>query len=76
MIVDIARPYVNKAKRRGFKAIVGDAEKVDLGKKFDIIILSSVLEHVLGPEKLLLNVKKTHEKWGPYFYSRALQGKS
>jgi ubiquinone/menaquinone biosynthesis C-methylase UbiE len=58
IIVDIAKPYIERARKRGFKVILGDAETITINEKFNTIIISAVLEHVLNPEKLLLNVKK------------------
>jgi len=58
LIVDIAKPYIEEAKKKGFKTLLADVETVKLNKKFDIVTLNAVLEHVLHPEKLLLNIKR------------------
>jgi ubiquinone biosynthesis O-methyltransferase len=51
--------YCEKHNRQpNVKYVVGNAETIDLGEKFDVILTSEVIEHVSHPELLLKNVAK------------------
>lgn len=64
--VDIAEAYIKIAKRRGLNVFFHDIElpfDQHMGK-FDIIIISDVLEHVLNPQRVLENIKKVLKRDG------------
>lgn len=58
--MDISSLIVNEQKKVGVSATVADinSEDFQLKKKYDYIILSEVLEHLVFPEKLLAKIKK------------------
>ena len=57
---DVSERAVNLARRNGVEAFVCDIENEDppLKDKFDVIILSEVLEHLVFPDKVLRKIKK------------------
>lgn len=65
--VDIYKPYIDRAKQRGVyeNVFLGDIRKIDAifkGKKFDVVFISSVLDHL--EKKDALSVVTQAEKLG------------
>lgn len=56
--VDISSEAIILLKKKGFEGHVVDAQEFDLGKKYNTIILSHVLEHCPDAEKVINNVYK------------------
>lgn len=61
--VDIAEKEVKKLKDAGYNCVAGNAETIDVGRKFDVIIASNLIEHLYNPGLFLENVKR-HLKTG------------
>jgi 2-polyprenyl-3-methyl-5-hydroxy-6-metoxy-1,4-benzoquinol methylase len=57
---------INQKLKSG-KCISGLIEEVDIDKKFDVIWISHVIEHLLRPDKLLAKLKKYLEDDGVIF---------
>jgi 2-polyprenyl-3-methyl-5-hydroxy-6-metoxy-1,4-benzoquinol methylase len=57
---------INKILNIG-KCIVGYVEEINLEKKFDIIWMSHVLEHLIRPDLFLENIKKNLKSDGIFF---------
>jgi 2-polyprenyl-3-methyl-5-hydroxy-6-metoxy-1,4-benzoquinol methylase len=55
--VDILEEEIEKLKEIGFNAIAGDAQRVDIGRKFDKVVAGEIIEHVENPGLLLENCK-------------------
>lgn len=51
--VDIARGYLDRLRDTGIETVQDDAETLRLGRRFDLVIATDILEHVLDPDKLL-----------------------
>ena len=56
--LDIDAESVAFANARGESLLVGNCETVELGDKFDLIVLSEVLEHVDAPAAALRNLAR------------------
>ena len=63
MRIDIRSNNVERLRALGLNAICGDAEKVDLGRKFDVI-MGMPLEHVSNQGIFLENMKRHLENEG------------
>ena len=61
--LDIRSTVVKKLRMYGYNAICGDAEEVDLGRKFDVI-MAMPLEHVSNQGLFLENMKRHLEDEG------------
>lgn len=66
-ILDISKTYLKVASKRGFKTHFGNAEKIKLKQKFDIVIAFDILEHISNPDKLLSNIKNFLKSNGKLF---------
>ncbi len=65
--VDFSKTAIDSCKKKfkdskGFKFVYGNIEKIDLKKKFDVVLCSEVLEHVNNPEKVINNLIKHSSK--------------
>jgi len=60
-LIEIDEKAAEAFRRRGFQAHYGNAESLQIGKKFDIIVLGDVIEHVDNIGLLFENMK-THLK--------------
>lgn len=58
--------FINKKLRNG-SCIVGFAEEVEIEKKFDIIWMSHVLEHLIRPDLFLQKIQKNLNDNGIFF---------
>jgi 2-polyprenyl-3-methyl-5-hydroxy-6-metoxy-1,4-benzoquinol methylase len=61
--IDKEESEVNQLNEKGYNIIMGDAETIQLNKKFDVIIAGNVIEHLSNPG-LFLNNMKNHLKEG------------
>lgn len=75
--VDIQEDAVDWARRNGYDAHFGNVEDFDLGREFDVLVATDILEHVTSPglmldsardharpgAKLLLTTPRTHTLW-------------
>lgn len=64
--VDIEEEEVKKLNKAGYTCVAGNAETIDVGRKFDVIIASNVIEHLYNPGLFLDNVKR-HLNAGGWF---------
>jgi 2-polyprenyl-3-methyl-5-hydroxy-6-metoxy-1,4-benzoquinol methylase len=51
--VDIVEQEIDRWRTAGYDAVVANAEDFRLGKRFDVIVASDVLEHVANPGRFL-----------------------
>jgi 2-polyprenyl-3-methyl-5-hydroxy-6-metoxy-1,4-benzoquinol methylase len=51
--VDINADGVKELQARGFEAVVGDAESMELGRQFDTIFAGELIEHLANPGRFL-----------------------
>jgi 2-polyprenyl-3-methyl-5-hydroxy-6-metoxy-1,4-benzoquinol methylase len=56
--LDINKEQIEKLKELGYNAFFGNAENVDLGRKFDIIFAGELIEHLSNPGLFLDNMKR------------------
>jgi 2-polyprenyl-3-methyl-5-hydroxy-6-metoxy-1,4-benzoquinol methylase len=56
--VDILQEEVEKLKKDGYNVICGDAETMDLGKRYDVIVAGELIEHLSNQGLFLNNCKK------------------
>jgi 2-polyprenyl-3-methyl-5-hydroxy-6-metoxy-1,4-benzoquinol methylase len=64
---DVSKRIIEIAKKNDDKPIykvINLEKKINLNKKFDIIILKGVLHHTKNPEKILIKLKKILKKKG------------
>ena len=54
--LDIDEESVAHANERGEDLLCGDCESIQLGRKFDLIVFSEVIEHVASPVRALDNL--------------------
>lgn len=54
--VDLSAEMVQVAKQKSLDAIVGDLSEINLGKKFDKILVAGVIEFDSDPKKILVNL--------------------
>ena len=66
--INIARHHSIKSKLK-IDYIHGDIEKIKMNKKFDLIIMFEILEHVNNWKKLLLKIDKNLKKDGKIIIS-------
>lgn len=63
LLIDLAVPYVEYMKSRGFNAVIGDIENLALPTASeDIIVCSDVLEHVLNLTQALSEISRIAKK--------------
>lgn len=56
--IDIDKKAVNILKQKGYDVKQGNAEKLNLKKKFEIIVAGDLIEHLDNPGNFLKSVKK------------------
>lgn len=56
--IDTQREGIETVKKHGFDAVWGDAETVNLGREFDVIVAGEVLEHISNQGKFFDNMRK------------------
>ena len=56
--VDLAEPEVVKLRAKGYNMIVSDAQTVQIGERFDVIVAGEIIEHVDCPGALLRNLRE------------------
>lgn len=56
--VDINREGLQRMKKMGYDVIYGDAETVDLNRKFDVIVAGELIEHVSNQGIFLDNMRR------------------
>ncbi|MFA7717375.1 MAG: class I SAM-dependent methyltransferase [Candidatus Absconditabacterales bacterium] len=64
--VELDEKRAEKLKNIGYKIHVGNAEEINLNKKFDVVIAGDLIEHVNNVGLFLENVKR-HLQEGGYF---------
>ena len=65
--VDITKHKVNRAIKRGIKAMVFDIESKPLPYEnnfFDVVLLTDVIEHMFDTDQIFINIRKTLKKGG------------
>jgi methionine biosynthesis protein MetW len=70
--VDIDKKFISELIKKGIKAKKADLNKKELpfkNERFDFILLLDVLEHVVNPQKLLLEAKKRLKEDGKIIVS-------
>ena len=69
--IDISKEDIKKAEKKLSKAKELDVERDDLKEfgKFDVIVLADVLEHLVGPVKVLDKLKKNLKPTGKILFS-------
>jgi len=56
--VDISPEYVEYIRKQNIPAICADVENLSLSSKYDLIVATDVLEHVLHPEMVLKAIRR------------------
>lgn len=56
--VDYPNEFTELAQKKGLEILFGRIEDIDFKKKFDLIVLSHVLEHITNPKALIYSLKK------------------
>lgn len=56
--LDISREGVKMLRKLGYNVVYGNAETINLGKKFDVIVAGEVLEHISNQGKFFDNMRK------------------
>jgi SAM-dependent methyltransferase len=56
--VDRAEEEVKRLQALGYQVVQGDVEKLDLGRRFDVVVAGNIIEHLSNPGLLLESVKK------------------
>ena len=56
--VDISKIEVEALRARGYNIILGDVERVDIGREFDVIVAGELVEHLSNPGFFLENMKR------------------
>ena len=62
--VDLSEEMIHVAKQKSLEAIVADLAEINLGKKFDKILVAGVIEFNKNPKKILVNLKNHLTKDG------------
>ena len=62
--LDFDDDYLNEARNHDINVIKGSTEVLDIDQKFDVIILSHLLEHIVNPHDFLQDVKRFLSKDG------------
>lgn len=65
--IDIDRTRIEAAARHGYRIDYGNCETVDLGKRYDAIIMADVIEHVEQPPNALVNLARHLAEGGTLF---------
>jgi 2-polyprenyl-3-methyl-5-hydroxy-6-metoxy-1,4-benzoquinol methylase len=56
--VDLSADGIEQLRKSGFNVVCGDLEKIDIGKRFDVIVAGDLIEHLSNPGMFLDNMKK------------------
>jgi 2-polyprenyl-3-methyl-5-hydroxy-6-metoxy-1,4-benzoquinol methylase len=56
--VDILATEVAELQARGYRAVVGDACRLDLGERFDVVVAGELIEHVDEPGPFLEGIRR------------------
>jgi 2-polyprenyl-3-methyl-5-hydroxy-6-metoxy-1,4-benzoquinol methylase len=56
--IDILREDIEELQRRGYNIVCADAMSDSLDRKFDVIVLGEIIEHVVDPGGLLINMRR------------------
>jgi len=56
--LDYAEEEVKDLVQKGYNIVYGNAEEVELGKKFDVVVAGELIEHLSNPGKFLENMRK------------------
>jgi 2-polyprenyl-3-methyl-5-hydroxy-6-metoxy-1,4-benzoquinol methylase len=62
--LDFEAEEVEKLKAKGYNIIFGNAEVVDLGRKFDVVVAGELIEHLSNPGNFLENMRRHLEPGG------------
>jgi 2-polyprenyl-3-methyl-5-hydroxy-6-metoxy-1,4-benzoquinol methylase len=55
--LDLLEKDVQKLRRLGYNVVTGNVENVNLNKKFDVIVMGELIEHVQNVDVILSNIK-------------------
>lgn len=69
--LDVNKPVINALRKRGLRAYYADlnTDKIPVKDKFDYIIILDLLEHIVDPEKVLVNLKRLLKPDGKFIIS-------
>lgn len=56
--IDCNENEIKKLNEHGYNCIAGNAESVNLNRKFDVIVAGEIIEHLYNPGLFLENVKR------------------
>ncbi len=56
--VDILREDIEELRSRGYNMVFANAMSDSLGQTFEVIVLGEIIEHVVDPGKLLVNMRR------------------
>ena len=65
--VDFDERYIEYGNSKGIEITQGGIEKMGDGKKFDLVILSHVLEHIINPSDFLKDTRKLLKDGGKIY---------
>ncbi|MFA7298214.1 MAG: class I SAM-dependent methyltransferase [Candidatus Absconditabacterales bacterium] len=67
--VEIDEERAERLRKQGYTILQGDAEHINIGKQFDVIIAGDLIEHLNNPGLFLENVKKHLKKDGYFLFN-------
>jgi 2-polyprenyl-3-methyl-5-hydroxy-6-metoxy-1,4-benzoquinol methylase len=56
--IDIVEAEVEKLRKRGYNIICADATTASMGRTFDVVVAGEIIEHVVNPGALLMNLRR------------------
>lgn len=56
--IDFLEEEVKKAQNKGYNIIYGNAQTINLNRKFEVIVAANIIEHLSNPGIFLENMKK------------------
>jgi|JRYF01.1.fsa_nt_gb 2-polyprenyl-3-methyl-5-hydroxy-6-metoxy-1,4-benzoquinol methylase len=62
--LDLEADEVAKLVARGYDVVCGDAEEVDLGRTFEVVVAGELIEHLSSPGRFLRNAHRHLEPGG------------
>ncbi len=62
--LDLEEEEAQKLQEKGYDIVIGNAEAINLNKKFDVVVAGELIEHLSNPGKFLGNMKNHLRKDG------------